>query len=1026
MKHFSKHIPLLVAALAVLGACNSRWKALEEGFLTPPDSLRTAVYWYWLDNYISKEGVVKDLEAMKRVGITRAFIGNQSEGEADGPVPLFSEQWWDITRTAMKKAGELGIEIGMFNCPGWSQSGGPWVTPEQSMKYVEGHFQEVTGNGAEQLLELPEVAPDRIVAVQAWRTVEGTSLTWKLKTRDGVPAVLKMHAPFTVRSLIITSDNAQWTPVQLSREGEKLAEFTYDRHNTGLNVGFKPLAPWVENLHETPAGNYELRLEEPSEGNYTITLSEVAYMPRYAEKTLAKMFQEPLPLWDTYMWDTPEYVNFRYCVDDSFMQDLTGLVKDGQLRWKVPEGNWTVLVSYMQSTGVTNSPAVPEGTGLEVDKMSRTHLSAHYDAFVGELLRRIPPEDRESWKVVVEDSYETGGQNWTDDMRQAFQESYGYDPFPYLPVLQGFVVNTMDESERFLWDLRRLVADRVAYDYVGGLREKANADGLETWLECYGHWGFPGEFLLYGSQSNQIAGEFWSEGTLGDIENRAASSCGHIYGKNRIWAESCTAGGPPFDRYPRQMKQRIDRFFCEGINASLLHLYIQQPDDRQPGRDAWFGNEFNRNNTWFDGMGSFIEYLRRCNFLLQQGRYVADVAYFIGEDAPKMTGICDPPLPAGYGFDFVNADVLCHHARVRDGKLVLDSGMEYRVLVLPRQETMRPEVLEVLAGFVQDGLPVVGDAPKRSPSLQHGIFEADKRVKELAERIWNGSGKGLCYPAGTSLAQVLDDVGIRPDFSYAEQADVRFIHRTLGPDGDIYYVSNQEDSLVSIRPSFRADPSMGVEIWDPVTGTRMGWDGPELSLDRLQSVFVIFRKGAAKPSFHSECSEESLPGPWTVDFAASAGNPAFSRTFPQLTDWTESEDEAVRYYSGKVVYKNTFKLDKVKDSRYSLDLGQAMVLATVRVNGREAGGVWSFPYRLDITGFVLEGENTLEITVYNNWRNRLIRDMNLPEAERNTWTNNQPYSADDSLQSSGLLGPVQIITQTMALSAVWKRTGLLE
>ena len=1008
-KFLHKSAALLVVPALLLCACNPRWKALEEGFRTPPDSIRTAVYWYWLDNHISKEGVVKDLESMKRVGITRAFIGNQSEGSADGPVKLFSDEWWDITHTAMKKAGELGIEIGMFNCPGWSQSGGPWITPEESMKYVEGHLQEVTGNGSEQRLELPDVSPDRIIAVQAWLGVRGDSRTWTLRTREGVPAVLKMQVPFTVRSLILQSDGAQWTPARLSLNGREVASFEFDRHNPGLNVGFKPLAPWVENVRETPSGTYELRLDDPSDGTFTVTLSETAYMPRFAEKSLAKMFQDPLPMWDTYMWETPPYVNYRYCVEDLTMQDLTGLVKDGELRWKVPDGRWTVLVSYMQPTGVTNSPAAPEGTGLEVDKMSREYVAKHYDAFVGELLRRIPPEDRKSWKVVVEDSYETGGQNWTDDMMAAFKDAYGYDPVRYLPVLQGFVVNTMEESERFLWDLRRLVADRVAYDYVDGLREKANADGLETWLECYGHWGFPGEFLLYGSRSDQIAGEYWSEGTLGDIENRAASSCGHIYGKNRIWAESCTAGGPPFNRYPRQMKQRTDRFFCEGINANLLHLYIQQPDDRKPGRDAWFGNEFNRNNSWFDGMGPFIEYLRRCNFMLQQGRYVADVAYFIGEDAPKMTGVCDPPLPEGYSFDYINADVLRNHARVRDGILVLDSGMEYRVLVLPRQETMRPEVLEAIAGFVQEGLSVVGPVPKRSPSMQHGIFEADERVKALAGQILNGSGKGLYYPDGTSLDLVFDDLGMRPDFQYGGDGDVRFIHRTLGADGDVYFVSNQDDAPVTVRPAFRVNPAFGAEIWDPVTGATTAWDGGELALDRLQSVFVIFRKDAAKPARAAARHEASLPGPWAVDFAASAGNPAFSRTFEELSDWTESADEAVRYYSGSAVYRSTFTLEPGKGSRILLDLGEVMVLAQVKVNGKDAGGVWTFPYRLDITPFVKKGDNTLEITVFNNWRNRLIADEKLPEGERKTWTNHQPYEAGDALQSSGLLGPVSII-----------------
>ena len=283
-------------------------------------------------------------------------------------------------------------------------------------------------------------------------------------------------------------------------------------------------------------------------------------------------------------------------------------------------------------------------------------------------------------------------------------------------------------------------------------------------------------------------------------------------------------------------------------------------------------------------------------------------------------------------------------------------------------------------------------------------------MQKLAEQTWNGSGKGLCYSAGTPLDQVLDDLGTRPDFAYAGEGRILFIHRTLGADGEIYFVSNQEDAPVSIRPDFRVDASLGAEIWDPVTGTVTGWDGSELALDRLQSVFVIFRKGArrADSTSYAERSEVALDSPWTVDFAASAGNPAFSRTFEKLTDWTASGDEAVKYYSGNAVYKNSFTLENGKGSRVFLDLGDVMVLASVRVNGKDAGGVWTFPYRLDITGLVKAGENTLEITVYNNWRNRLIADEKLPEGERKTWTNNQPYEAGDDLQSSGLLGPVSI------------------
>ena len=1004
-----KRFFLISVAAVLAAACSSRVDSLSEGFMNPPDSIRAAVYWYWLNDNISKEGVVKDLEAMKKVGITRAFIGNQATDDLPyGDVKLFSDEWWDITHQAMKTATDLDIELGMFNCPGWSQSGGPWITPEQSMKYVE-FTSDPSG-----------IPADRIISVIAYPSVKGGSRTWKFRTSEGkaLSATLKLGNPFTVRTLTVESDRAVNTPVRLYAEGKELVSFDFDRHNTGLNVGFKPLAPWVVSVPETEAEEYRIDIPDPSGGEITVTLSEVPAVERYADKSLAKVFQDPLPMWDYYMWDTPaEASDNSFYVDPSIIIDLTSKVRDGKLDWQAPEGDWTVLTAYMKSTGVTNSPAVREGTGLEVDKINKRYIGEHFDSYIGEMIRRIPPEDRKTWKVVVEDSYETGSQNWTDDMVEVFKDTYGYDPVPWLPTLKGVVVGSVDRSDRFLWDLRRLVADRVAYDYVAGLREECHKHGMESWLENYGHWGFPGEFLMYGGQSDQIAGEYWSEGSLGDIENRAASSCGHIYGKNRIWAESCTAGGPQFNRYPRLMKQRVDRFFCEGINATLLHLYIQQPDDRKPGLDAWFGNEFNRNNTWFDGMGPFIEYLRRCNFMLQQGRYVADVAYFIGEDAPKMTGVTDPPLPEGYSFDYVNADVLRNPARVKNGRLVLDSGMEYSVLVLPRQETMRPEMLEKIHGFVRDGLAIVGPAPLRSPSMQD-YGKADDRVRELAGEIWNGTGvfgKGRVFPEGTSMETVLSELNISPDFQYPADGKLLFIHRDLGSEGEVYFISNQEDKPVRSTARFRVNPSLKAECWNPVTGEVRGLavssDGKvTLALDKLESMFVVFRKKAAPVSAGSPNRTVGVNGPWTACFAESAGNPSFTRTFDSLADWTESDDPEVRYYSGNATYTNTFTLEEkdLSSGRVTLDLGEVMVLGSVKVNGMDAGGVWSFPYRLPIGDLVKAGENTLEVTVYNNWRNRLIADEKLPSGKHLTWTNIQPWNAEDELQGSGLLGPVEI------------------
>lgn len=230
-------------------------------------------------------------------------------------------------------------------------------------------------------------------------------------------------------------------------------------------------------------------------------------------------------------------------------------MKGDNLEWDAPAGDWVIMRMGMRPTGVKNSPADPEATGLETDKMSRKHVAAHFEALMGEICRRIPEADRRSWKVVVQDSYETGGQNFTDDFLESFCQRYGYDALPFLPAYEGYVVESQDRTDRFLWDMRRLVADRIAYDYVGGLRDISHKYGLQTWLENYGHWGFPGEFLQYGGQSDEIGGEFWSFGELGNIENRAASSCGHIYGKNKISAESFTSGGRPFECYPATMKR---------------------------------------------------------------------------------------------------------------------------------------------------------------------------------------------------------------------------------------------------------------------------------------------------------------------------------------------------------------------------------------------------------------------------------------------------------------------------------------
>ena len=1043
--------------------------ALETGFYTIPDSIQTSVYWYWVSGNISSEGVVKDLEAMKKIGINRAFIANVTWREKyAGKIKMFTEEWWDILHTALKTATKLGIEIGIFNCPGWSQSGGPWVKPEQAMRYLTSS--EVMINGPvsiHQKLELPKpVFQDvKVIAYPAPKDY-GTDISG-LKPRissvpslenlnnliDGVeeticdfPAVklftldFSTEKSYTVRSLVINRSRVSTrlegdVQVKTGNGYQTIKHFIIDRNNPSLKNGFIPYGPAAVSIPATTAKDFRVIFTDFSakSGLAEVKFSGVPVVESYLEKTLAKMWPEGLVPWSAYQWlPQPVVTDRAYVIDPDKVLDISAYMSaDGVLNWQVPEGKWIIERCGMTPTLVENVFAAVEGTGLEIDKMSKTHIAAHFDNFLGEIIRRIPAQDRKTWKVVIGDSYEIGSQNWSDGFIKKFKLNYGYDPLPYIPVLQGKVVGSADHSDRFLWDLRRFVADKVADEYIGGLREVSHRNGLTTWLENYGHYGFPGEFLQYGARSDEVSGEFWNEGIKGVIENRAAASCAHIYGKTKVSAESFTTIDNYFLNYPATLKQRLDRSFTEGINNTLLHVYIQQAyEDKMPGMNAFFGTEFNRKNTWFYDMDDFLKYIKRCNLLLQQGKYVADVAYFISEDAPKMTGIEEPALPHGYSFDYINGEVIKTRLMVKDGRLVLPDGMKYRILVLPKLESMRPELLIKIKELVNKGAVVLGPKPRRSPSLQN-IGKADLEVQQLSAELWgningvsvkvNHYGKGMVID-GMSLEDALKSIDVIPDLKTEVADSVLFIHREL-KDGSVYFISNQKNKSVNFNPEFRISGRIP-ELWDPTTGGLR--DLPDYSLTAkstmvplqlapYESAFIVFRKPGrnkadSQPNYPKLVSILDITGKWLVSFDPDRGGPSKPVVFEQLEDWTQHKEDSIKYYSGAAYYHQSFELSKVKNgARVLLNLGNDIAIAKVKINGMGIGGLWTPPYKIDITRALKVGKNELEIKVVNNWINRLIGDHKLPDDKRLTWTYyNNWYNPDVRLQPSGLKGPVSL------------------
>jgi len=1050
----------------------AKMKALETGFTLAPDSIQTSVYWYWISDNISNEGVIKDLESMKKVGITRAFIGNIGlEHVSYGKVKFLSEEWWDCMHTALKTATRLGIEIGIFNSPGWSQSGGPWVKPQQAMRYLTSSETFVKGplpvrkklikpNSDFQdvrVIAYPAL-PDYQSDIRALKPLLSTDLiinnvsafmdkklesVIQLEKNSPFKLDISTALPFTARSLVIypaKSPTFLEGDIQVKIKGiyQTIKHFEIERTNTSLQSGFMPYGPAAISIPTVTVNEFRIVFTKNTvnSGIAEIKFSAAPVVEKYIEKTLAKMWHDPYPYWSAYQWPLQSVIaeDNQSVIDPKKVLDISQfMTADGTLTWKVPPGAWIIERCGMTPTQVTNAPATPEGTGLETDKMSKKHINAHFDAFLGEIIRRIPADDRKTWKVTVEDSYETGGQNWSDDLLEKFKLSFGYSPLPYLPVLQGKVVGSADQSDRFLWDLRRFIADNLAYEYVAGLREISHKHGLTTWLENYGHGGFPGEFLQYGGQSDEVAGEFWSEGALGAIENRAAASCAHTYGKTKVSAESFTCVEGNFTRYPALMKQRADRFFAEGINSTLLHVYIHQPNDEFPGINTWFGNEFNRLNTWYYDMDIFLKYIKRCNLLLQQGKYVADVAYFISEDAPKMTGVQDPGLPAGYSFDYINAEVIKNRVKVRNGKLVLPDGMTYSILVLPKLQTMRPELLVKLKELVERGAVVSGPRPSRSPSLQN-YGTADKQIQEIATQLWgniNGSsvklhklGMGMVID-GMSLEEVFSMTKIKPDCQTNPADSVLFIHRKLD-DSSIYFLSNQQGKTVDISPTFRI-AGKSPELWDPITGRTR--DLPDynisdstttipLKLEAYESAFIVFRKNTDvqiaelnnnKTNYPKLVKNIPIKGDWLVNFDPKMWGPAKPVVFRQLQDWVLNGSDSIKYYSGAAYYHNNFEFTKVnKNETIILDLGVITAIAKVKVNGIDIGGAWVPPYKLDITSALKTGKNILEIKVVNTWVNRLIGDSRLPEKDRKIPKKFNIYHPDNKLRPAGLIGPVRL------------------
>lgn len=731
--------------------------------------------------------------------------------------------------------------------------------------------------------------------------------------------------------------------------------------------------------------------------------------------------------------------------------DLTAKLKpDGTLVWEVPEGNWQILRFGCTIGDHSRVSTCSQGwDGYALDVLDAGAFIRYWDAVLEPLIADAGPLAGKSLKYLHTDSWEVEAINWTPTLREEFRKRNGYDLLPYAPALVGRIVNSRSESNRFLHDFRKTLGDLAIDNHYRIFRDRAHAHGLLIHPESGGPHAVPIDAQRCLGWVNAPMSEFWAwswRHRIGD-DNRffvkQPASAAHTYGRKLVLGEGFTTIGPHWqETLWDNLKPSFDKAACEGLNLLVWHAFVCSPAEMgMPGQQYFAGTHLNPNVTWWSHSAPVFDYFNRCQWMLQQGRFTADVCYYYGDHVPNFTQhkFKDPAhiLP-GYDYDVITEEAILTRMSAKNGQLVLADGMNYRIMVLPDRRIISLPVLRKLKELVQAGAVVVGPKPAEASTLRE-YPRCDTEVKQIAEEVWGtaaeatgehrfGEGRVVW---GRSTRDILKTEGVKPDFEVGgarPDAVIDYIHRTDG-DTEIYFVANRTNRREQVRCTFRVAGKVP-ELWDPVSGERRlaaaynqtdGRTSLPFDFSPCGSVFIVFRESAAKhPAVAQSNSPEFTPcqnitGPWTVRFDSKWGGPE-SAQFDTLASWTTRSEPGIKYYSGKATYSKSFDLaagQPQSGKRLWLDLGNLRELAAVRLNGKTLGILWTPPFRVDITDTVKSSGNELEVEVINFWPNRIIGDQFLPMEKRLTKTNIRKLTKDTALMESGLLGPVTIQT-TMA------------
>lgn len=1050
--------------------------ALWESFVNPPDEARPRVWWHWMDGNIDPVGVERDLKWLHGVGIRGVHMFDGAMGMplvVPRPVRPGMPEWRAAMEAATARTKTLGMEFAVATSSGWSASGAPWVAPTDAMKKVV--WSECIVEAGAVDVRLPELPATEGPYQDMPRWGVENPRRW---ARDWVTLALPDDASLTplapsstvgshpVTGLQCLFDGSHQTPVLIPRDPDRWSSAWVEHRFPGPTTvrsvtvglpgprGFGAAPPARAVLQASDDGTTYRDVVELSPTSVPVRSasfapvtatrfrlvlsgqSAVAALPPIAAGVRRPPVIRPAHAFALTEFSlrsagivngsevkagfgvVPDYYAIHtdpdavaHVIDASDVLDVTEHVKDGRLLWHAPPGRWRILRFGASLTGQTNGPAREDATGLEVDKLDgarvRAYLSRHLQEFTGD--PRAP-----GVTALLSDSIESGAQNWTERLPEAFEDRRGYSLLPWLPTIAGYVVGGAAQSDAFLYDYRRTIADLLAGEYYGSLAAEAAARGMIYYAEALED-GRPqlGDDLAMRAPADVPMGAMWTHAAdagprptyVADL--KGAASVAHVFDKPWVASEAFTSFDRPWESTPAALKHVADLQLALGVTRFCIHTSPHQPAQVPPPGIAlapFLGQAFTRHEVWASMARPWIDYLARCCAVLSSGRPAGDFAVFIGEEAP-VTALAEPAehaaVPPGFEMDYVNTEALESVLRVSDGRLCSE-GSDYAALVLGgTSHRMTVRALRAIERLLDAGAAVIGTRPTASPSLSDDVAEFDA----ICARVWSPDRSvGRVF---RSVSDAISSLSLRPRVT-VDDTRIRRISRIV--EGSVIsFLANPTAEAVSLRMTARGATQW--EIWDPVVAARQAVeravDGSlALSLPPSGSVFLVPQSGHAsesRPAWEGigAGTEMALVGDWTL--ALPHQGAVTTGPHPQL--WTSAEVGA-EAFSGTGVYRHEFHLP-TRPTRAVLRLGDVRGVARVTVNEAEDAVAWTAPFEVDVSASVREGLNVLTVSVANVWRNRLIAESAAASGEVFS-PMLEVFEPDAAPVPSGLAGPVTL------------------